>query len=132
MRPASIAPGDKQTFTYQAKVPDTFEGESGTGGCDTGFFPISNTATLEGVAGGGGVTVCVQAAPEFTMRRRGRPDRDPGQEITYTITVKNTGSAGGAATFVDDFDDRLDPRMSRPNPAGGSCLEAATARAVDV
>jgi fimbrial isopeptide formation D2 family protein/uncharacterized repeat protein (TIGR01451 family) len=122
-----IAPGDTQTFTYTATVPETFEGESGTGGCETGFFPISNIATLDGEAGHDGVTVCVEASPEFTIEKIADDlTAAPGQEITYTITVENTGSTGGTTTFVDDFGDRLDPSEVATDPTGGSCVETTT------
>src|SRR5688500_9375245 len=127
-----IAPGDTQTFTYTATVPETFEGESGTGGCETGFFPISNTATLDGEAGDDSITVCVEASPEFTIEKTADDlTASPGQEITYTITVENTGSTGGTTTFVDDFGDRLDPSEVVTDPTGGSCEETTTGNEID-
>ena len=91
-------------------MPETFEGESGAGGCETGTFPVSNTATLAEEAGEDSVTVCVEAAAAFTITKTVDDETAaPDQDVTYTITVENTGSTGGTTSFVDDFDDRLDP-----------------------
>ena len=122
---SSIAPGNSQTFTYKATIPATFDGESGTGGCDPGSFPITNTATLAGDAGADSATACVAAAPTFTIEKTiddTTPER--GQAVTYTITVTNTGTASGTTSFVDDYDDSLDPSLPTSDPAGGECTAA--------
>ena len=74
---SSIAPGDTQTFTYTAAMPETFEGESGTGGCETGTFPVADTVTLAGEAGEDSVTVCVEAAAAFTVEKTADAERPP-------------------------------------------------------
>ena len=102
MRDDSIAPGDTQTFTYTAAMPETFEGESGAGGCETGTFPVTNTVTLAGEAGEDSVTVCVAAATAFTITKTVDDETaTPGQTVTYTITVENTGSAAGGTTSYE-------------------------------
>ena len=122
---SSIAPGDTQTFTYTAAMPETFEGESGTGGCETGTFPVTNTVTLAGEAGEDSVTVCVEAAAAFTVEKTADAETaTPGQEVTYTITVTNNGTASGSTSFVDDFDDDLDPGEVTSDPTGGTCDES--------
>ena len=121
----SIAPGESQTFTYTAAMPDTFQGESGAGDCETGFYPVTNTASLAGEgADEDSVTVCVAAAPDFTIDKAVVSESaDPGDDVEYTVTVTNNGSTSGSTTFVDDFDDSLDPGEVASDPEGGSCEE---------
>jgi uncharacterized repeat protein (TIGR01451 family) len=108
------AGGGSQTFTYTATMPTSFSGSSGTGGCATGQYPVVNTVTLA-TGGTQTVTVCVTAAPSFTVTKSASPNpADPGQTVTYTITVTNNGTASGSTTFIDNYDDRLTPTV----PAG--------------
>ena len=116
----TIPGGDSQSFTYTAAMPETFEGESGTGGCAAGFFPVTNTATLDGDIGEDTVTVCVEAAAAFTIEKIADAETaTPGQDIEYTITVTNNGSTSGSTSFVDDFDNSLNPGDVTTDPIGG-------------
>ncbi|WP_182378732.1 choice-of-anchor P family protein [Nocardioides sp. WS12] len=116
---SSIAAGASQVFTYSAVMPGSFTSGPGSG-CGTGLFPITNTATLTGgsvLAGSGTATatVCVNAAASFTVdKAASNLLPGPGQTITYTLTVKNTGTAPGATTVVDDYDNRLDASITAP------------------
>jgi uncharacterized repeat protein (TIGR01451 family) len=119
---STINPGASQTFTYTAVMPTTFTSGSGTGGCPPGEFPVPNTATL---ANGGQVTFveCVTAAPNFTIQKTASPTvANPGQQVTYTIVVDNTGTAPGSTSFTD----ANDPNVTHvtfvgSSPSGGTC-----------
>ncbi len=112
---ASIPAGGHQDFTYTATMPTTFTSGAGTGGCATGTYPESNTATLSGAVAAGAspsatVVVCVAAAPAFTIAKTvSNATPAPGSSVIYTITVTNTGSAVGSTSFTDDYDNRLTP-----------------------
>lgn len=118
---AVLAPGASQSFTYTAVMPDEFDGGAGEDGCGPAAYPVVNTATLTGGASDS-VTLCVDAAPTFSVTKSADDTTaDPGQEITYTITVENTGDAAGSTTFTDDFDDRLAPSTAVSAPVGADC-----------
>lgn len=121
---SSIAAGSSQVFIYSAVMPGSFTSGAGSGGCGSGLYPVANTATLTGANPAVGAlpataTVCVNASPQFTVTKvASNLLPSVGQTITYTITVKNTGTASGSTTFTDDYDNRLDPA------APGGCSKA--------
>ncbi|HVK29803.1 MAG TPA: choice-of-anchor P family protein [Nocardioides sp.] len=118
----TLAAGASQAFTYTATVPDAFDdGGAGEDGCAGDRYPVINTVQITGGASDS-VTLCVRATPAFTVTKAaGDTTADPGQEITYTITVENTGDAAGSTGFVDDFDDRLAPSDATSAPTGDDC-----------
>ncbi|WP_460848562.1 choice-of-anchor P family protein [Nocardioides ultimimeridianus] len=122
----SIAAGGSQVFTYTAVVPSSFGTTSGGGTCPTGSYPIDNTATL---ASGPAATVelCVAAAPAYKITKTvDHAIASPGQVVTYTITVKNTGTAAGSTSFTDAFDSRVTPTNITLSPNTGSCNVTTT------
>jgi len=122
-----IAPGATQVFTYTGTMPTTFTGTPGGSNCAETQYAVNNTATITGGnvtigAGPSSATVCVNAVAAFTVTKAvSAGPYAPGGSITYTVTVKNTGSAPGATTWVDDFDDRLAPSDAVSTPVGASC-----------
>ncbi len=100
----------QQTFIITAKVPASFTGAPDCG-AGSGFLVINN-AVLANQGGQDGANVCVAAAPNFTINKTvaptdGTPPVNAGDSITYTIKVTNTGTASGATSFTDDYDDDL-------------------------
>jgi len=121
----SIAAGGSRTFSYTAAMPKAFTTGAGTQGCQSGQFPVNNTATL---ANGlySSAKVCVAAAAHFMVTKTAKPAvPNPGDEVTWKITITNDGSASGSIEFYDDFDDRLSPSLPEASPAGGSCAREA-------
>jgi uncharacterized repeat protein (TIGR01451 family)/fimbrial isopeptide formation D2 family protein len=122
-----IAAHSSQTWTYTALMPTTFTGSPGGETCSAGptppaSYPVRNVVVLTNGEDDDAV-VCVPAAPSFTVVKTFSPANPakPGDTITYTITVTNSGKASGSTTFNDNFDDRIDPTTPVPSPAGGSC-----------
>lgn len=101
----SIAPnGGTQVFTYTATMPTTFSDTSNEGlpPCQSDQFRVQNTAKLTGASTGTTSNVCVNANPHFTPTKSASPTvADPGQTVTYTVTVKNDGQAPGSTSFTD-------------------------------
>lgn len=119
----SILAGGTKVFSYSATMPTSFDGDSGTGGCAPGAFPITNTAAVG--ASTSSKTVCVGAAADFTITKTSDPvDATPGQLVTYTIKVKNIGAASGSTTFTDDYDNDLSPSLPT-SVTTGSCTQGA-------
>ncbi|WP_183407165.1 choice-of-anchor P family protein [Nocardioides marmorisolisilvae] len=119
-----IAAHSSQVFTYSATVPATF---SGNDVCDNGGYRIANAASLVGVdADPAGAEVCVDASPTFTIDKSVSNNTPmPGDTITYTVTVSNTGTAAGSTSFTDDYDDALSPGDATSSPSGNNCSPAA-------
>ncbi len=120
---AQIDPGKSQVFTYTAVMPSSFTGTPGSG-CGTGTpvkYPVRNVVVLaDGTSDD--ETVCVTTAPAFTVTKNAnKTTANPGEVVTWTITVRNTGSGPGSTTWTDDFDNRLSPSTATSNPAGNNC-----------
>jgi uncharacterized repeat protein (TIGR01451 family) len=98
-----LAAGADKVFEYTAAMPLAFLGISGTGGCNLGFYPVANSANLPNVTPVT-VTVCVGAAPHFTITKTASTTGQPGAGVTYTVTVTNDGTATGIASFTDTSD----------------------------
>jgi uncharacterized repeat protein (TIGR01451 family) len=124
----TILAGGQQVFTYKANMPATFDGPSGGSPCPTGTFPVSNTAT--GATGDSStVTVCVPASASFLPTKSANPSTaQASAPVTYTVTITNNGTASGTATFIDDYDDRLnvDPSSVTSDPPGATCTDASS------
>jgi uncharacterized repeat protein (TIGR01451 family) len=98
-----LAPGDSQSWTYQAKMPTSFSGNPGTSPCNSTQFLVTNTAS----AGGTTVTVpvCVDTARFVVSKTNDAPIGGvaPGATVNYTVTVTNTGGAPGSTSFTDTY-----------------------------
>jgi fimbrial isopeptide formation D2 family protein/uncharacterized repeat protein (TIGR01451 family) len=124
--PGANGTSNTQVFTYNVKLPATFDGGNGTGGCSTGQYPVTNSVKLANNSTDG-VTVCVNAAPSFTITKSANPTTtDAGKSVTYTITVTNVGTASGATDFTDNYDDRLTISGVVSNPTGAQCTNTTT------
>ena len=93
--------GQSVVITSTYNVPSTFSGGSVTNTAsvtsavnDPNLADNSATATTTVIAGAGNADVSVT--------KTGPPSISPGQNISYTITVTNSGPASAANTFVDD------------------------------
>jgi uncharacterized repeat protein (TIGR01451 family) len=122
----TIAAGGSQTFTYTAAMPASFTGNPGGSGCNGTQgpgqeFPVRNVVVLTDGANDDAV-VCVNAEPLFVVvKTPSKAVAQPGETVTYTITVSNNGKAPGSTTWSDDFDNRLSPSAATSNPAGNNC-----------
>jgi uncharacterized repeat protein (TIGR01451 family) len=119
---STIDPGKSQVFTVTAKMPVTFTGTAGGGGCTAAQYPVVDAVTLTGGTSAK-ATVCVNAAPALTVSKSASPTTStPGGAVTWTITVTNGGSASGSTTFVDDNDPGVTGvALTGTSPAGGTC-----------
>ncbi len=58
-------------------------------------------------------------SPTFVVQKTATPNEvGPNQPVKYDITVTNNGTASGSTTFIDDYDDRLNPTA----PAGCTAI----------
>ncbi|MDX3386646.1 GEVED domain-containing protein [Streptomyces niveiscabiei] len=117
--------GQTVTLTYSVTVNDP----------DTGDKQLSNTVV--GPAGSNcrqgstdpGCSSVPAGVPTLTMRKTVSPANPvPGQTLTYTVTLTNTGTADyDGATFTDDLTKVLDDAtwLNQTNAAGGTLSYSA-------
>ena len=112
----TVNPGQTETFTYSAVMPATFSGSPGGGTCGPNQFPVVNTVTPSGASGstevGTSAQVCVTATPTLTLSKSARltdgsgnsinPPATTGDDIVYTLTYGNTGTADANNTVITD------------------------------
>ena len=119
-----LAVGETATITYSVKVDWP----------DTGDRTLTNAVT-PGTNGGSCETAadCTTTTPvqSFSVTKTAdRTDVVPGQKVTYTITVKNTGTvdytAAAPASFSDDLSAVLDDATYNDDATGGATYAAPT------
>ncbi|MET8982596.1 glycine-rich protein [Streptomyces sp. NPDC004539] len=118
----SVAPGGTITYTISGTVPATTSGNQtnsatvtpGTGTTDAGCSP---SCTSSVVTNGPNVQIAKTSSPTLAKA---------GQTVTYTITLRNSGSGDADAfTYTDDLSDVVDDATFvagsiTSNPAGGT------------
>ncbi|MBT9299116.1 isopeptide-forming domain-containing fimbrial protein [Rhodococcus sp. GOMB7] len=120
----ALEAGKSVVLTYQVKVNDGVAGGvlvnnkvTGTAKPPTGPEITPPPVTTEHpVDGTPAIEVLKSSDPSTTNRVVG------GQEITYTLTFKNVGTADGEISFYDDLTDVLDDAVMTKNPATTSTL----------
>ncbi|WP_156888952.1 isopeptide-forming domain-containing fimbrial protein [Rhodococcus sp. BH4] len=116
--------GKSVVLTYQVKINDGVAGGTlinnkvtGTAKPPTGPEITPPPVTTEHpVDGTPAIEVLKSSVPSTTNRVVG------GQEITYTLTFKNVGTADGEISFYDDLTDVLDDAVMTKGPATTSTL----------
>ncbi|MFF1943203.1 isopeptide-forming domain-containing fimbrial protein [Rhodococcus qingshengii] len=120
----ALEAGKSVVLTYQVKINDGVAGGvlinnkvTGTAKPPTGPEITPPPVTTEHpVDGTPAIEVLKSSVPSTTNRVVG------GQEITYTLTFKNVGTADGEISFYDDLTDVLDDAVMTKNPATTSTL----------
>ncbi|WP_244891427.1 isopeptide-forming domain-containing fimbrial protein [Rhodococcus erythropolis] len=120
----ALEAGKSVVLTYQVKINDGVAGGvlinnkvTGTAKPPTGPEITPPPVTTEHpVDGTPAIEVLKSSDPSTTNRVVG------GQEITYTLTFKNVGTADGEISFYDDLTDVLDDAVMTKNPATTSTL----------
>ncbi|MGZ0145209.1 isopeptide-forming domain-containing fimbrial protein [Rhodococcus qingshengii] len=120
----ALEAGKSVVLTYQVKVNAGVAGGTlinnkvtGTAKPPTGPEITPPPVTTEHpVDGTPAIEVLKSSVPSTTNRVVG------GQEITYTLTFKNVGTADGEVSFYDDLTDVLDDAVMTKDPATTSML----------
>ncbi|NRI68699.1 isopeptide-forming domain-containing fimbrial protein, partial [Rhodococcus sp. MS16] len=120
----ALEAGKSVVLTYQVKINDGVAGGvlinnkvTGTAKPPTGPEITPPPVTTEHpVDGTPAIEVLKSSDPSTTNRVVG------GQEITYTLTFKNVGTADGEISFYDDLTDVLDDAVMTKDPATTSTL----------
>ncbi|PSR43060.1 hypothetical protein C7T36_13295, partial [Rhodococcus sp. AD45-ID] len=123
----ALEAGKSVVLTYQVKINDGVAGGvlinnkvTGTAKPPTGPEITPPPVTTEHpVKGTPAIEVLKSSDPSTTNRVVG------GQEITYTLTFKNVGTADGEISFYDDLTDVLDDAVMTKDPATTSTLVAS-------
>ncbi|MGN8051450.1 hypothetical protein ACTJKO_17375, partial [Curtobacterium sp. 22159] len=117
--------GGTQTITYQVKV----------GPAGTGDGTLTNVVTGDPDNGGTCATAgeCTTTNPlqAFTVvKTADRTEVVPGQKVTYTVVVTNTGKAdyttAAPASFTDDLSKVLDDATYNGDASNGATYDAPT------
>jgi uncharacterized repeat protein (TIGR01451 family) len=93
----TMAVGPLVTITATYNVPVTYSGTSvtNTAGVSSANDPNSSNNSAS-------ATTTISAQADVSITKSGPPAAVPGQNISYTITVTNSGQLGAANTFVSD------------------------------
>lgn len=118
-----LAAGATQTITYSVTVADP----------DAGDKVLTNTVT-PGTGGtcdpAGSCTTTTEVQSFSVTKTADRTDVVPGDTISYTITVKNTGvvdyTSAAPASFSDDLSAVLDDAVYNNDATGGATYAAPT------
>ncbi|GAA1724068.1 hypothetical protein GCM10009809_19820 [Isoptericola hypogeus] len=104
----ALAPGDTATITYSVTVNDPV---SGDGTLTNAVVGPPESGCVDGTEPGCGTDVPVRALT-IVKSSDGAGEALPGDTVTYTITVENSGQVpytpDGPATFDDDLTEVLD------------------------
>lgn len=123
-----LAVGESKTITYSVKVNDPLSGDkkltntvltppNSGGDCPTGSTNASCISEIPGKA----FTVEKQVSSKSAL---------PGDKITYTVTVKNTGQVDftttSPAAFADDLSKVLDDASYNNDASNGATISGST------
>lgn len=121
-----LAVGQTKTITYAVTVNNP----------DTGDKQLENTVTTPTDIGGGCATDggCATTTPvqSYTVAKTADADGIPhaGSTVTYTVTVKNTGTAAytadAPASFTDDLSKVLDDAKYNGDASNGATVKGNT------
>ena len=105
--PLAVAPdaGSTVTIQYQVRVDDPDKGNQQVASLVSATAPGGSCVSATGCA------TSLPVRSYTVLESAGATAADPGQTITYTVTVANTGAAayaGGAAGFTVDLSGSLD------------------------
>lgn len=120
----TIAGGSSETYTYT--VTFTLTDPAIANDCTTAANGLRNLATLGGSASGSAATC--NGAPSVTIAKtvadaNGNATADPGEALTYTITLANAGAVDQTGFSVTD---PLDPNLTFVSADNGGAFASGT------
>ena len=100
-----VPPGtNTKSITYTATVHGPFTPPTGQPPCSTTQFKVHNSVTLTNGTGSN-ADLCVNGHSDVTpVKSADKTNVVPGDVITYTIQLSNSGNIPGTVTVVDDYD----------------------------
>ncbi|HMC70800.1 MAG TPA: DUF11 domain-containing protein, partial [Mycobacteriales bacterium] len=110
----ALAAGPPVTITATYNVPVTYSGPS----------PIVNTATVTSASdpnsanNSATASTTVTAQSDLSITKSGPPSVALGGNVTYTITITNSGALAAANTFISD---PTPPGLTPVSVSGGGC-----------